>query len=104
MLVALGAAIPEVGREAVFGTPATQVAVLFALFAALAGFVAVIRGTTGLAQAAVAGALSIASGVVAALAVGYLFDGTFPLLALLPLHSALALAVLARATLRQPTP
>jgi len=102
MMVALGAGIPEVGRELVFGTPATQVAVLFALFAALAGFAAVVRGTTGLAQAAVAGALSIASGIVAALAVGFFSGGVFPLLGLLPAHSALALAVLARATLRQP--
>jgi hypothetical protein len=102
MVVALSAGIPEVGREVVFGNPATQIAVLFALVAALAGFVAVVRGTTGLAQAAVAGALSIAAGMVAALAAGFLFGGVFPLLGLLPAHSALALAMLARATLRQP--
>jgi hypothetical protein len=102
VLVGLCAAVPEVGREAVFGTPATQIAVLFALVAALAGFVAVVRGSTGLAQAAVAGALSIAAGSVAALAAGFLFDGEFRMLGLLPAHSALALAMLARATLRQP--
>ncbi len=101
LVAALCAGIPEVGREAAFGIPATEVAVLFALFAALAGFVAAVRGTTGLAQAAVAGALSIAAGVVAALAAGFLFDGAFPLLGLLPAHSALALAMLARAALRQ---
>src|SRR3954470_5574449 len=72
LIVALGAAVPEVGRQQVFGTPATQVAVLFALVAALAGCVAAVRGTTGLAQAAVAGALSIAAGTVAAMAAGFL--------------------------------
>jgi hypothetical protein len=102
LIVALGAAVPEIGREAVFGTPATQVAVLFALVAALTGFVATVRGVTGLAQAAVAGALSVAAGIVAAMSAGFLFDGRFPLLGLLPAHSALALAVLAGATLRQP--
>ncbi|MFI7540800.1 hypothetical protein [Actinoplanes sp. NPDC049599] len=102
VLVALCSAVPEVGREAVFGTPATRVAVLFALVAALAGGVAAVRGSSGLAQAAVAGALSVAAGVVAALAAGFLFDGEFPLVGLLPAHSALALAVLAGATLRQP--
>ena len=102
LVVALCSAVPEVGREAVFGTPATQVAVLFALVAALAGFVATVRGSTGLAQAAVAGALSVAAGIVAALAAGFLFDGDFPLLGLLPAHSALALAVLAGTTLRRP--
>lgn len=102
MLAALCAGLPAVGREAVFGTPATQVAVLYAVCAALAGFVAVARGTTGLAQAAVSGALSIAAGIVGALAAGFLFDGAFPLIGLLPAHSAVALAVLAGATLRQP--
>jgi hypothetical protein len=102
LLVALCSGIPEVSRAAVFGTPATRIAVLFALVAAMAGFVTVVRGTTGLAQAAVAGALSIAAGIVAALAAGFLFDGEFPLVGLLPAHSALALAMLARATLREP--
>ena len=103
LVVALGAAVPEVGREAVFGTPATQIAVLFALAAALAGFVATVRGATGLAQAAVAGALSIGAGVVAAMAAGFLFDGQFAMLGLLPAHSALALVMLTRETLRRPT-
>ncbi len=102
LLAGLCSAIPEVGRAAVFGTPATRLAVLFALAAAMAGFVAVVRGTTGLAQAAVAGALSIAAGIVAAMAAGFCFDGEFPLDGLLPAHSALALAMLARATLREP--
>lgn len=102
LVAALCSAVPEVGREAVFGTRVTQVAILFALAAALAGFVAVVRGATGLAQAAVAGALSIAAGLVAALAAGFLFDGEFPLVGLLPAHSALALAMLAGATLWQP--
>jgi len=102
LVVALCSAVPEVGREAVFGTPVTQIAVLFALVAALAGFVATVRGSTGLARAAVAGALSVAAGIVAALAAGFLFDGSFPLLGLLPAHSAVALAVLAGATMRQP--
>ena len=103
LVVALGAAVPEVGRETVFGTPVTRIAVLFALAAAMAGFVAAVRGTTGLAQAAVAGALSIGAGVVAAMAAGFLFGGQFPMLGLLPAHSALALVMLTRATLRQPT-
>jgi uncharacterized membrane protein HdeD (DUF308 family) len=102
MLVALCAGIPEVGRQAAFGTPATQIAVLYALLATLAGFVAVMRGSTGLAQAAVAGALSVAAGIVAALAAGFLFGGDFPLVGLLPAHAAVALAMLARATLRPP--
>ncbi|GAA3927941.1 hypothetical protein [Actinoplanes auranticolor] len=102
LLVGLCSGIPEVSRAAVFGTPATRIAVLFALAAAMAGFVAVVRGTTGLARAAVAGALSIAAGIVAALAAGFLFDGEFPLVGLLPAHSALALAMLARATMREP--
>jgi hypothetical protein len=102
LMVALGAAVPEVGREAVFGGPATRVAVLFALVAAPAGVVATVRGATGLTQAAVAGALSVAAGVVAALAVGF-FDGAYPMLGLLPAHSAVALAVLAGITLRQPS-
>lgn len=101
LVVALGAAVPEVGREAVFGTPATQVAVLFALAAALASVISTVRGTTGLIQAAIAGALSVTAGVVAALAVGF-FDGAYPLLGVLPAHSAVALAVLAGITLRQP--
>ena len=102
LLAGLCSGIPEVGRAAVFGLPATRVAVVFALLAALAGFVAVVRGATGLTRAAVAGALSIAAGIVAALAAGFLIDGEFPMIALLPAHSALALAVLARATLREP--
>jgi hypothetical protein len=101
LVVALGAAVPEVGREAVFGTPATQIAVLFALVAALGSVIATVRGATGLTQAAIAGGLSVAAGVVAALAVGY-FDGAFPMLGLLPAHAAVALAVLAGITLRQP--
>jgi hypothetical protein len=101
LVVALGAAVPEVGREAVFGTPATQIAVLFALVAALGAVLTAVRGATGLVQAAVGGALSVAAGAVAALAVGY-FDGAFPVLGLLPAHSAVALAVLAGITLRQP--
>jgi len=102
VVVALCSTVPEVGREAVFGTPATQVAVLFALVAALAGLIATVRGATGLARAAVAGALSVAAGIVAALAAGFLVDGHLPLLGLLPAHSALALAVLAGATAREP--
>jgi len=102
VLVALCSGIPEVGREAIFGTPATQVAVLVALLAALFGFVAAVRGATELARAAIAGLLSVSAGAVASLAAGFLLDGTYPLLALLPAHAALALAVLARATLRGP--
>ena len=102
LMVALSAAVPEVGREAVFGGPATRVAVLFALVAALAAVICTVRGATGLTQAAVAGALSVAAGVVAAMAVGF-FDGAYPMLGLLPAHSAVALAVLAGITLRQPS-
>ncbi|GAA3343616.1 hypothetical protein GCM10020358_43590 [Amorphoplanes nipponensis] len=103
LVAALSSGVPQIGRAAVFGVPATRAVVLFALAAALAGVVAVLRGTTGVARAAVAGALSIAAGTVAALAAGFLFDSTFPLLGVLPAHSALALAVLAGATLREPT-
>lgn len=102
LVVALGAAVPEVGREAVFGTPATQIAVLFALVAALASVISTVRAASGLTQAVISGALSVAAGMVAALAVGY-FDGAFPMLGLLPAHSAVALAVLAGITLRQPS-
>jgi hypothetical protein len=100
VVAALYAGVPEVAREAVFGVPASLVAVLLALVAAVGGFVATARGTSGLAQAATGGALSIAAGVVAALGAGFVVDGSFPVLGVLMAHAAASLAMLARATLR----
>jgi len=100
VVVALCSGVPGVARQAVFGTPGTQVAVLLAFAAAVGGFVAAARGIAGLAQAAVAGTLSVAAGVVAALGAGFLVDGSFPVLGLLMAHSAVSIAMLARATLR----
>jgi hypothetical protein len=98
--VALCSGIPWVAGQAAFGSPATQVVLLFSLVAALGGFVAAVRGTAGVAQAAIGGALSVAAGAVAAVGAGFLFGGVFRVLGLLLAHSALSLAMLARATLR----
>jgi hypothetical protein len=101
-VAALCSGIPDVAREAVFGTPGSQVAVLLAFVVAIGGFVAAARGITGLAQAAVAGLLSVAAGVVAALGAGFLLGGAYPVLGLLLAHSALSIGMLARAILRHP--
>jgi len=103
VVAALYAGVPQVAREAVFGVPASLLAILFACAAAVAGFVAAARGGAGLAQAATAGALSIAAGVVAALGAGFLVDRSFPVLGVLMAHAAFSLAMLARATLRAGT-
>jgi hypothetical protein len=102
VVAALCSGVPAVGRAAVFGTLGTQVAVLLAFAAAVGGFVAAARGTSGLTQAAVAGGLSVTAGVVAALGAGFLIGGTYPVLGLLLAHSALSIAMLARAALRTP--
>ena len=100
VVAALYTGVPEVAREAVFGVPASLIAILLAWTAAVGGFVAAARGTSGLTQAATGGALSIAAGVVAAMGAGFLTDGSFPVLGVLMAHAAFSLAMLARATLR----
>ncbi|AGZ43785.1 hypothetical protein [Actinoplanes friuliensis] len=104
VVVALCSGVPEVAREAVFGAPGTQVVVLLAFVASVGGFVAAARGTSGLVQAGIAGILAIAAGVVAALGAGFLTGGGFLVLGLLLVHSAVSIAMLARATLRRTTP
>ncbi|MFI7601529.1 hypothetical protein [Actinoplanes sp. NPDC049681] len=101
VVAALCSGLPQVGREAVFGTPGSQVALLVAFLAAVAGFAAVARGVHGLTQALVGGGLAVTAGVVGALAVGFL-SGTYPLLGVLTAHAALSIAMLARAALRGP--
>ena len=74
-------------------------AALLALAAACAGFIATARGISGLAQALLAGLLAVCAGVVAALGVGFLAGGAYPVLGVLMAHSALSIGMLARATL-----
>lgn len=99
--VALCSGVPEVADQAAFGSPATQVVLLLALAAALGGFVAILRGTAGVAQAAIGGALAMAAGAVAAVGAGFLAGGVFRVPGLLLAHSAFSIAMLARATLRR---
>ena len=101
VVAALCSGLPQVGSEAVFGTPGSQAALLIAFLAAVAGFAAVARGLSGVTQAAVGGGLAVTAGVVAALGAGFL-SGTYPLLGVLMAHSALSIAMLARAALRSP--
>jgi hypothetical protein len=99
--VALCSGIPAVTSQAAFGSPATQVVLLLALAAALGGFVAVVRGTAGVAQAAIGGVLAVAAGAVAAVGAGFLAGGDFRVPGLMLAHSAFSIAMLARATLRR---
>ena len=100
VVAVLCSALPEVGRDAAFGTPMSQLAALLALAVAGAGFVAAARGVGGPAQGLLAALLAVAAGVVAALGLGFLAGGAYPVLGVLLAHSALSIAMLARATLR----
>ncbi|MEV4642285.1 hypothetical protein AB0J80_33540 [Actinoplanes sp. NPDC049548] len=101
VVAALCSSLAPVGREAVFGTPGSQAALLVAFLAAVAGFAATVRGVRGVTQALVGGGLAVTAGVVAALAAGFL-AGSYPLLGLLTAHAALSVAMLARGALSSP--
>ena len=90
----------EVAREAVLGTPGTQLALAAVLVVVAVGAVVAWRGAVGSARVVTAALLFVAAGVTGALLIGFLTGGAYVIIAVLLAHSAVSLAMIGRAVLR----
>jgi hypothetical protein len=100
VVLMLSAGFDEVAREAIYGSPGTEVVMAAVLMVVIAGTVLAWRGVRGVARTIAAGALFVSAGLTAALLLGFLTGGAYFILAVLLTHSTVSIALIGRAVLR----
>lgn len=73
----LSAGFGEVAREAVYGSPGTEVVMAVVLVVVVVGTVLTWRGVPGVIRTVAVGALFVSAGLTAALLVGFLTGGAY---------------------------
>jgi hypothetical protein len=93
----------EVAREAIYGSPGTEVVLAAVLVVVVVSTVLAWRGVRGVARTVAAAALFVSAGLTAALFLGFLTGGAYIILAVLLAHSTVSIALIGRAVLRSAT-
>jgi hypothetical protein len=102
-VLVLSARLDEVAREAIYGSPGTEVVLAATVIVVVAGTLQAWRGVRGVIRTVAAAVLFVSAGLTAVLLVGFLTSGSFPILAVLLAHSTVSIALIGRAVLQSTT-